>query len=193
MHGTAATDLLDSYHTERHTAGANILADTRAQALLGTTDPGLDPLKDLLTRLLARPDGNRALAETVTGLDTSYDMGADDPGTHPWLGRLVPDLRLHTGNGRTRLRTLLTPGRPVLLALAGERGRDHDTARTNGIDATGAQCPDHPDVDAVLIRPDGHAAWVRTADGAASGDLDRALRRWCAPERPRSPETATIR
>ncbi|GLW08145.1 hypothetical protein Misp01_32750 [Microtetraspora sp. NBRC 13810] len=111
VRGTAPAGLLDSYHAERHAAGAALLANTMAQALLSGTGPELDPLKDLLARLAARPDANRALAETLTFLDTAYDMHAAEPGVHPWLGRLVPDLRLNTRDGAARLSGLQTMNR----------------------------------------------------------------------------------
>ncbi|MBB6171633.1 2-polyprenyl-6-methoxyphenol hydroxylase-like FAD-dependent oxidoreductase [Nocardiopsis mwathae] len=181
VHGTMPDPLLDTYHDERHPAGADVLAATRAQIILGRPDPALDPLKDLLTRLLTRPEANRALTETLTGLDTRYDVGAAAPEAHPWLGRLVPDLNLHTSAGAIRLSAALAAGRPVLLGLtaASDRGLAA-AARSYDVAVIDARCPDHPGAGAVLVRPDGHAAWVRTTAGDASGDLDTALRRWCA-------------
>ena len=89
--GTAPANLLDSYHTERHNARAQVLANTRAQVLLSDADDRLVPLTDLLTRVASHPAGNRALAETITGLHTRYDM--HPASAHPWLGRLAPNLR----------------------------------------------------------------------------------------------------
>ncbi|MFF3109018.1 FAD-dependent monooxygenase [Kitasatospora sp. NPDC057904] len=181
VRGTAPAHLLDSYHAERHAAGAHVLANTRAQVLLG--EPGalgdrLAPLTDLLTRVAHHPDGNRALAETVTGLDTRYETRPDTG--HPWLGRLAPDLTLTTGHGRTRLSELLAPGRGVLLDLTG--GTDVRAAAAGWADRVGlvtATCPDHPDLDAVLLRPDGHTAWLRTTEDDDETDgLRQALRHW---------------
>jgi 2-polyprenyl-6-methoxyphenol hydroxylase-like FAD-dependent oxidoreductase len=42
--GTAPAGLLKSYHTERHPAGAHVLANTRAQALLSEAGSRLGPL-----------------------------------------------------------------------------------------------------------------------------------------------------
>lgn len=77
----------------------------------------LAPLVALFTRVATHPAGNRAFAETVTGLDTRYRVSPG--GDHPWPGRLAPDLVLDTGCGRTRLTGLLTPGCGVLLDLTG--------------------------------------------------------------------------
>lgn len=181
VRGTAPAHLLDSYHAERHAAGAHVLANTRAQVLLG--EPGalgdrLAPLTALLTRVARHPDGNRALAETVTGLDTRYETRPDTG--HPWLGRLAPDLTLTTGHGRTRLSELLAPGRGVLLDLTG--GTDVRAAAAgwaDRVDLVTATCPDHPDLDAVLLRPDGHTAWLRTAeDDDGTDGLRQALQHW---------------
>ncbi|MEU8514596.1 FAD-dependent monooxygenase [Kitasatospora sp. NPDC048722] len=181
VRGTASAHLLDSYHAERHAAGAHVLANTRAQVLLG--EPGelgdrLAPLTDLLTRVARHPDGNRALAETVTGLDTRYETLPDTG--HPWLGRLVPDLTLTTGDGRTRLSDLLAPGRGVLLDLTG--GTDVRAAAAgwaDRVDLVVATCPDHPDLRAVLLRPDGHTAWLRTVEDEGETDgLRQALQHW---------------
>ncbi|MGH3251102.1 MAG: FAD-dependent monooxygenase [Trebonia sp.] len=62
---TATADLLGSYHTERHAAGAQLLASTQAQALLASPDSRLRPLADLFTRVAAHPAGNRALTDVV--------------------------------------------------------------------------------------------------------------------------------
>ncbi|MFD7905459.1 FAD-dependent monooxygenase [Kitasatospora sp. NPDC059747] len=181
VRGTAPAHLLDSYHAERHAAGAHVLANTRAQVLLG--EPGapgdrLAPLTDLLTRVARHPDGNRALAETVTGLDTRYETLPDTG--HPWLGRLAPDLTLTTGHGRTRLSELLAPGRGVLLDLTGGTDvRATAAGWADRVDLVTATCPDHPDLDAVLLRPDGHTAWLRTAeDDDGTDGLRQALRHW---------------
>nr|WP_228561176.1 FAD-dependent monooxygenase [Catenulispora pinisilvae] len=200
VRGTAPTDLLASYHTERHAAGARVLANTRAQVLLaeaGTeaeADGRLRPLVDLLTRVAAHPAGNRAFVETVTGLDTRYDMLPD--GDHPWLGKLCPNLALTTDTststgtgtktstktGATDLVTLLTPGRGVLLDLT--EGSDiSESARGWGdrVDVIRAACPDHPDLRAVLLRPDGHAAWLQTTAHDHTDGIQQALQRWFGP------------
>ena len=203
VRGEAPDHLLDSYHTERHPAGAKILANTQAQVLLDNPGDRLGPLTDLLTRVAAHPAGNRALAETVTGLDTRYDMhrAAD----HPWLGRLTPNLALITDAGHTDLATQLTlaAGRPLLLDLAESRpdpAEPHPDAQAEAtairhaaaawahrVGTVRAACPAHPDLRAVLVRPDGHTAWLSAADrthadaGHHTDGLRQALTRWHGP------------
>lgn len=181
--GRGPAHLLDSYHTERHTAGARVLANTQAQVLLGDADDRLAPLTDLLTRVASHPGGNRALAETITGLDTRYDMRPDS--AHPWLGRLAPDLTLTTGDGRTRLNELLASGRGLLLDLAEEHAIRRSAAGwADRVDIIEATCPDRPELRAVLLRPDGHTAWLHTTDHDHTDGLHQALRHWHGPAAP---------
>ncbi|HTJ37297.1 MAG TPA: FAD-dependent monooxygenase [Dactylosporangium sp.] len=174
VRGTAPAHLLGTYHTERHAAGERVLANTRAQVLLGEAGERLAPLLDLLTRVAAHPDGNRAFAETVTGLDTRYDMYP--AGEHPWLGRLVPDLALTGAAGPTGVAALQAGGRGLLLDLAGPGALAGAAAPwKDRVDVVDAACPERPQLGAVLVRPDGHAAWVHR-DGPEG--LRLALEHW---------------
>ena len=183
VRGTAPSHLLDSYHDERHAAGAQVLANARAQMLLGEADDRLAPLIDLLTRVAIHPSGNRALAEIITGLETCYDMRSD--AAHPWLGRLAPNLSLITEAGDTDVATLLTAGRGLLLDLTNDRDltngsavRESATGWADRLDIVDATCPDHPELRAILLRPDGHTAWLRTAEHDDTANLAQALQHW---------------
>jgi 2-polyprenyl-6-methoxyphenol hydroxylase-like FAD-dependent oxidoreductase len=190
VRGAGPARLLDSYHAERHPAGALVLANTQAQVLLDNEGDRLGPLADLLTRVARHPAGNRAFAETVTGLDTRYDM--DQPADHPWLGRLAPNIALTTDSGGTDLATQLTlaAGRPLLLDLAEPRTiRQAAAGWADRVSIVRATCPAHPDLRAILLRPDGHTAWLRsdphhlTDAGQPAEGLRRALAHWHGPAR----------
>jgi hypothetical protein len=188
VRGQAPATLLGSYHSERHPAGARVLASTQAQVLLG--DDRLGPLADLLTRIARHPAGNRALTETIVGLEARYDMVPG--GGHPWLGSLVPNLPLSVGAGRTDLAALLAPGRGLLLNLTG--GRDIRQAaagwadRVDVIDAVG---DGHPELRAILLRPDGHCAWTHTGGEDRRDGLQLALEHWYGPAQPEPGARAT--
>jgi 2-polyprenyl-6-methoxyphenol hydroxylase-like FAD-dependent oxidoreductase len=169
--GTAPEGLLDTYHAERHAAGSRILANTRAQVALD--EAADEPLADLMRRVAAHPAGNRALAEIITGLDACYE-----PGGHPWLGRLAPDVPLVVGSVETHLAALLHPGRPVLLDLTGSLA-----AWSPAVEVVVAASPSTSDVDAVLLRPDGHVAWVGTP-GSGDEGLAEAVHRWIGDAAP---------
>jgi 2-polyprenyl-6-methoxyphenol hydroxylase-like FAD-dependent oxidoreductase len=215
VRGEAPDHLLGSYHTERHPAGAKILANTQAQVLLDNPGDRLGPLIDLLTRVAVHPAGNRAFAETITGLDTRYDM--DQQADHRWLGRLAPNLELTTDAGHTDLATQLTlaAGRPLLLDLA-EPHPDAEAEATairlaaaawaDRVSIARATCPAHRDLRAILVRPDGHTAWLSTVDrahaspgrthanpGHPADGLRQALTHWHGPARGPAREQAGSR
>ena len=148
--GRAPVGLLQTYHDERHPAGARVLRTTRAQSLLGGET--LSPVRELFADLSAESasGAGKQLAELVTGVDTRYD--ARIPGAHPLLGRLAPNRAVEVDGRSTTVAEVLRPGRPVLL---------------DDFDGHGG----------VLIRPDGHVAWV--ADPAT---LSVALETWAALE-----------
>jgi hypothetical protein len=102
------------------------------------------------------------------------------------LGRRVPDLDLVTADGPRRVFTLLHQARPLLLNL-GEPGAFDITPWRDRVQLVDAdydgswELPVLGGVDApaaVLIRPDGHVAWV--GEGTDAG-LEDALTRWFGP------------
>ncbi len=125
------------------------------------------------------------IAGMVSGLDIHYDLG---PG-HPLLGRRMPDLDLTTTNGPLRAFELLHHAKPVLLNLAQPDRLDITpwADRVQPIDAEHNGAWELPVLGAVtaptavLIRPDGHVAWV--ADDTDPGLRD-ALTTWFGPPAP---------
>ncbi|MFC0549073.1 FAD-dependent monooxygenase [Kutzneria chonburiensis] len=170
VHGWASGALLDSYHRERHAAGARVLLHTQAQGLLGGDDLG--PLRDLFAEL-SRLDGvGRFLAELTTGVETRYEMG--EIVGHPWLGRMAPDIPLVIDGRAAGVAELLHGGRGVLLDFG---VLDHPPLER--VDMVRAEPLREVPVGAMLIRPDGHIAWLATTDGRAEpGPLAAALERW---------------
>lgn len=172
--GHAPDGLLDTYHRERHEAGARILRNTRAQTLLGRADADLAPIRDLFGELAALPAVGKHLAELVTGVGTRYTP--PPPGGHPWLGRLAPNLKLVVDGTPTTVAELLRSARPVFLTSG---TRTLPEAAESRVDAYRAHCPEHPGLQALLIRPDGHTAWLSTASDPQPDDtLAAALAVW---------------
>ena len=111
--GWAPEDLLDTYHGERHPAGARLLMNTRAQGMFFLGGEEADPLRELFAELIVNDDNQRHLAGIVSGLDIRYDVGEGD---HPLLGRRLPGVGL-TGDFGPRTANALrscTPGAAVL-------------------------------------------------------------------------------
>ncbi|MFE7035652.1 FAD-dependent monooxygenase [Streptomyces sp. NPDC057621] len=78
--GRAHPDLLDTYHAERHPAGARALSIIEAQALLLFGGPEVEPVRALLTELIGHEPVRAHLASTIGGLDVHYDgVGARWP------------------------------------------------------------------------------------------------------------------
>jgi hypothetical protein len=182
VRGRSPDTLLDTYHAERHPAEARVLRYTMAQAVTQRADPRIGALAEIVSDLLTVDEARKRMAGLVSGLDVRYDLGDG----HPLLGRRMPDLDVVTAGGPLRVYGLLHDARAFLLNL-GEPGsvdaglwRD----RVRAVDASYDgrwELPvvgDVPPPAAVLVRPDGHVAWV--GDGTASG-LEEALTRWFGP------------
>jgi 3-(3-hydroxy-phenyl)propionate hydroxylase len=179
VRGVSSDSLLDSYHAERHPATARVLRNVMAQALLQRGDARTEAMRGTLAELLGF-DGPRArLAGLLSGLDVCYDLGEG----HPLLGRRMPDLDVITAHGPRRVFELLHEARPVLLDLGAPGSIDITpwTDRVRHVDADFRGTWELPVIGAVrapvavLVRPDGHVAWV--GDGTGAG-LDRALATW---------------
>jgi hypothetical protein len=183
--GISPETLLDTYHAERHPIGARVLRLTMAQIALGRGDDRTEALRENMAELLKMEQPRKQYAAMMSGLDVHYELGAG----HPLLGRRMPDLELSTQSGPQRVFSLLHEARPLFLNL-GEPGAFDITPwaeRVRRVDAryTGAwELPVFGAVaapSAVLVRPDGHVAWV--GDGTDSGLRD-ALTRWFGPPTP---------
>jgi 2-polyprenyl-6-methoxyphenol hydroxylase-like FAD-dependent oxidoreductase len=187
VNGTSPDSLLDTYHAERHPVAARVLQNTMAQVAITTPDDRHDALRAALAELLAMDEPRKHIAAMLTGLDIHYDLGAG----HPLLGRRMPDLDLETTEGPTRVYALLHEARPVLINLGGPGAVDISPweDRVRSIDATCDgpwELPvigEVPAPPAVLIRPDGHVAWVGEPEDPA---LPEALSTWFGPPRAQS-------
>ncbi|TDC73195.1 rifampin monooxygenase [Micromonospora sp. KC606] len=160
--GWAPPGLLDSYHAERHPVAADVLDNTRAQMQLMSTEPGPRAVRRLLEDLMDFEDVNRHLIEKVTAIGVRYDLGTG----HDLLGRRLRDVRLKRG----RLYERMYAGRGLLLD---QTGRLSVTGWADRVDLL-VEVSDELDAPAVLLRPDGHVAWV----GDDQHDLLGHLPRW---------------
>ncbi len=179
VEGKSPVSLLDTYHAERHPVAARVLQNTMAQRAIGANDERTVALRAVLAKVLTMDQPRKHIAGMISGLDVHYDLGEG----HPLLGRRMPDLDLVTAGGPLRVFEQLHHARPVLLNL-GEPGA-FDIApwsdRVQLIDAQYAGVWELPVLgvvtapDAVLIRPDGHVAWV---GGGTDTGLRDALSTW---------------
>ncbi|MER5533433.1 rifampin monooxygenase [Streptomyces mirabilis] len=162
VNGWAPEGLLDSYHAERHPVGARVLDNTRAQITLLGTDPGATALRELLSRLMDFEEVNRYVTGMITAVGVRYDFGEG----HELLGRRMRDVGLKRG----RLYELMHGGRGLLLDQTGRLSVAGWADRVDHV----VDVSEELDVPAVLLRPDGHVAWV----GEDQQDLVGRLPEW---------------
>ncbi|MFE2518772.1 rifampin monooxygenase [Streptomyces mirabilis] len=162
VNGWAPEGLLDSYHAERHPVGARVLDNTRAQITLLGTDPGATALRELLSRLMDFEEVNRYVTGMITAVGVRYDFGEG----HELLGRRMRDVGLKRG----RLYELMHGGRGLLLDQTGRLSVAGWADRVDHV----VDVSEELDVPAVLLRPDGHVAWV----GEDQRDLVGRLPKW---------------
>jgi 2-polyprenyl-6-methoxyphenol hydroxylase-like FAD-dependent oxidoreductase len=183
VHGISPDSLLDTYQAERHPVGARVLRSTLAGNVFNHSDERIDALREAMTDLLRMEEPRKRYGAMMSGLDVHYDLGKG----HPLLGRRMPDLELFTAGGPQRAFTLLHEARPLLLNL-GEPGLLDVTPwsnRVRRVDARYAGAWELPALgavpapSAVLVRPDGHVAWV--GEGTDQGLRD-AMATWFGSE-----------
>ena len=146
--GWAPERLLDTYHTERHPVAADVLDNTRAQMELLSPEPGPQAVRRLVSELMDFEEVNRYLIEKITAIGIRYDFGEG----HDLLGRRLRDVELKRG----RLYELMHGGRGLLLDQTGRLSVAGWADRVDHV----VDVSEELDVPAVLLRPDGHVAWV---------------------------------
>jgi rifampicin monooxygenase len=160
--GWAPAGLLDTYETERHPVAADVLTNTRAQMQLMSTEPGPQAVRRLVSELMEFEQVNRHLVEKITAIGVRYDVGHGNE----LLGRRLRDVRLERG----RLYELMRGGRGLLLDQIGRLSVAGWADRVDHV----VDVSEELDAPAVLLRPDGHVAWV----GTEQADLLDHLPRW---------------
>lgn len=169
----APEGLLDSYQTERHPIGAQVLDWSRAQvAVMGTGAQGR-ALHAVFRDLMNTRDGATYMAARVWGVFTHYDLGGD----HPLVGHSVPNFEFEDG---TKVGELLQDGQGMLLDF--DRNASLKTLASeynNRMKFVSGRAKEQFGLSAVLIRPDGIVAWA--SESEPNGESIReAVARWFA-------------
>ena len=175
LRGWGPDALLETYQAERHPVGTQVLALTDGLTRLVLSRSRLrHALQPALLRALLRfPPARAQLLSRGTGLGIAYPRSHDD---HPMVGRRVSDRPTSGG----RLYELLRTGRFVLLESTGARalGDAHPW-----VDKVAAASVDRHNGEpaAILVRPDGYAAWASDRTGPElTAAAAAALQRWCS-------------
>jgi len=160
--GWAPDGLLDTYESERRPVAADVLNNTRAQMQLMSTEPGPQAVRRLLVELMDFDDVNQYLTEKIIAIGIRYDFGEG----HALLGKRLRDVVLKRG----RLYELMRGGRGLLLDQTGLLSVEGWADRVDHV----VDVSEELDAPAVLLRPDGHVAWV----GEDQQDLLAHLPTW---------------
>jgi 2-polyprenyl-6-methoxyphenol hydroxylase-like FAD-dependent oxidoreductase len=163
IRGWAPPTLLDTYQAERRPVAEDVLDNTRAQLELSSPEPGPQAVRRLLTELMDFDEVNRFLIEKITAIGIRYDVGDAGPDL---LGRRLRDIDLNQG----RLYDVLHRGRGLVLDRTERLTVGGWSDRVDYLADPRAAL----DVPGVLLRPDGHVAWI----GDDQQDLDDHLSRW---------------
>ncbi|MGL5829273.1 MAG: FAD-dependent monooxygenase [Angustibacter sp.] len=178
--GEAPASLLDSYHAERYPVAQRLLRNTAAQGQLFLRGTEVNPLREILADLLEIPAVSARLADSVSGLDIHYDFGVPDG--HRLIGGRLPPESLLDPRARTDGLAELQFGTSVLFCLANnEQLLLVAKSWASRLRVASVVVQDEPfgrevaDADAILVRPDGHIAWI----GKDPDGLRDSLTRWC--------------
>jgi 2-polyprenyl-6-methoxyphenol hydroxylase-like FAD-dependent oxidoreductase len=171
----APEGLLDSYQTERHPLGAQVLDWSRAQVAVMRPGPSARALNAIMRDLMDTRDGATYVAARVWGVFTHYDLGGD----HPLVGHSVPNFEFED---RATIGELMHDGQAMLLdfentaslkTLASEYG--------DRIKYVSGRTKEQFGLSAALIRPDGFIAWA-SDNNPDCNELQRAAARWLMKE-----------
>ncbi|MGA8440197.1 MAG: FAD-dependent monooxygenase [Candidatus Sulfotelmatobacter sp.] len=172
----APDGLLDSYQTERHPLGEQILDWSRAQVAIMKPDPSSRALNAIVRDLMNTRDGATYFAGRVWGVFTHYDLGGD----HPLVGHSVPNFELEDC---ASIGELMHDGQGILLDFDMNPSLKTWTRGCGDrIKYVSGRAKEPIGLSAVLIRPDGFIAWASENDPDYS-ELQKAAARWfvCSP------------
>jgi len=171
IRGKAPEGLLDTYQSERHPIGAQVLDWSRAQVAIMRPDPHARALNAIVRDLMNTHDAATYFAARVWGVLTQYDLG----GAHPLVGYSVPNFEFEDG---TRIGELMRDGKGILLDFEMNASLKNLASAYDGrIKYVLHNAKDRLGVSAALIRPDGMVAWA-CDQNPDSREFENAAARW---------------
>jgi 2-polyprenyl-6-methoxyphenol hydroxylase-like FAD-dependent oxidoreductase len=171
----APEGLLDSYQTERHPLGAQVLDWSRAQVAIMRPSPSTRALNAIMRDLMDTHDGATYMAARVWGVFTHYDLG----GGHPLAGHSVPNFEFEDG---ATAGELMRNGQAMLLDFESTASlKTWATEYGDRIKYVSERAKEQFGLSAALIRPDGMIAWASEND-PDYGELQNAAGHWLMKE-----------
>lgn len=173
-HGWAPDGLLDTYFSERHPIGAEVLDWSRAQVLVMGPRQASRALEAVMRDIIATRDGTTYFAERVMGVMLRHDLGGRH--NHSLVGRSVPDFEFV--ETKEKVGVLLRRGRGLLLDFSSDAAIRATGARwSHRVDYVDGSVKEDLGLGALLVRPDGVVAWA--SDGLVDIDeVEIALSHW---------------
>lgn len=167
----APAGLLDSYATERHPIGAQVLDWSRAQVAIMGAGSSSRALYGIIQDLMNTRDGATYFAGRVWGLHTHYNLLAG----HPLVGYSVPNFELQEG---AKIGELMHDGLGILLDFNRNPAVQLLLDTYSGqIKYISGHAKDQLGLSTLLIRPDGIVAWA-AGDDPDFSELRKAIVRW---------------
>jgi 2-polyprenyl-6-methoxyphenol hydroxylase-like FAD-dependent oxidoreductase len=171
IHNEAPAGLLDSYFTERHPIGAQVLDWSRAQVAIMNPGPTARALNAIFRDLMGTRDGATYFAGRVWGINTHYNLSNN----HPLIGRSVPNFEF---DDDTTIGDLMHNGRGILLDFEGNASLEILACKFIGqIKYISSNAKEQFGLSAILVRPDGIIAWVGDKHMDLS-ELQKAVACW---------------
>jgi len=167
----APEGLLDTYYTERHPIGVQVLDWSRAQVAIMKPDQQARALYAIIRDLMNTRDGATYFAGRVWGVNIRYNLG----GNHPMTGQSMPNFALEDS---TTIGQLMHDGKGMLLDFDGNISLKTVAAEYGDqIKYVSAPAKDQSGLNAILVRPDGIVAWAADSEPDYS-ELRKAADRW---------------
>lgn len=170
IHNEAPVGLLDSYYTERHPIGAQVLDWSRAQVAIMKPDLHSRALNAIIRDLTDTRDGATYFAGRVWGINTYYDLD----GNHPLVGRSAPNFELENA---TTIDGLMHDGKGILLDFDSNASLKTLADEYDKMKYVSGRAKEQLGLTAVLIRPDGIIIWVSDSEPDSS-ELRKAVDNW---------------
>lgn len=173
IHNKAPEGLLDSYETERHSIGVQVLDWSRAQVAIMKPGPDARALNAIVRHLIDTRDGATYIASRVWGIHTHYNLG----GHHPLAGHSVPNFEFEDGS---TIGELMRDGKGILLDFNTNASLETlECKYSNQLKYVSGNVKDRLGISAALIRPDGIIAWVAESE-TDYNELQAAIAKWFA-------------
>jgi 2-polyprenyl-6-methoxyphenol hydroxylase-like FAD-dependent oxidoreductase len=150
----APDGLLDSYQTERHPIGAQVLDWSRAQVAIMKPSPQARALNAIVRDLVNTRDGATYFAARVWGIFTHYNLGDG----HPLVGHSVPNFEFEDG---TKVGELMRDGQGLLVDFEGNPAlQTLASGYSDRLKYVSGRANEQLGLRTALIRPDGFIAWA---------------------------------